>query len=582
MDASGARALPGTIAVLAALEDDAVPALDPMARFVGAPWAAVAAEDRELAEHAADAIRFWAAPETPSFDPEAAQTAATASAHEGDLDAAFRGGARIVETSYRWPFAELAPVEPPTSLAWLDEDGRLVVRATTHSPFTLRGRLAHALGLPASSLRVVRPQVGAPFGSAVEPRDAVLCAALTLRTGRPVRLVELASASPAPREAAHRVELRAASREGRLVAVDATLVLNLGAASEDAEAALAGAVDALRSARLDAYRVRARAATTNLPPLAEARRTAARAMSFSLEGAALDGAARPGDDPLTYRLASATPELRAALLAGAAALGGETPVPGATTLTRGRGVALAGSWSGAGASAAAGLTLNEDGSFALRLGASGVSAGVGQALVARAAAAMGAATDRFSLVAADTDSAPAEEAERPEPQLIARAVERAASELRERTAPGTRRKKAGSAEATVTLEASEVPAVVAAVFAEVELDAETGLTRTRRLVVAPVDLTPSPLAAWEEGQIASALPLVFGGASYATALDVPKLERAGEAPVTSPGAIPSLPDLVPAAAAALAHAIGDAAGVRVRELPVRPETLLAPSRPTPS
>jgi len=65
-------------------------------------------------------------------------------------------------------------------------------------------------------------------------------------------------------------------------------------------------------------------------------------------------------------------------------------------------------------------------------------------------------------------------------------------------------------------------------------------------------------------------------------VDVPKLARAGEAPVTGPSAIPSLADLLPAAAAALAHAIGDAAGVRVRELPVRPETLLAPSRPIPS
>ena len=197
----------------------------------------------------------------------------------------------------------------------------------------------------------------------------------------------------------------------------------------------------------------------------------------------------------------------------------------------------------------------------------------------RAAAILGIAPDRFSLVAADTDSAPTDEAEQPEPHLIARAVERAASELRERATPGSRRKKAGSAEATSTLEASDVPAAVAAIFAEVEWDAETGLARTRKLVLVPVGAAASTLGAWEEGQLALALPLVFGGAGPATAMDVPLVVRAGESPA-GPTAIPPLADLVPAAAAALAHAISEAACVPVRELPVRPETLLATARKT--
>ena len=580
MDASGARALPGTIAVLAALEEEGAAFLDPVARFAGAPWAAVAAEDRELAEHAAAVIQFVATPEAPCFDPEVTAPEATTAAREGDVDACCRGGARVVSATYCWPFVEPLALEPPTSLSWLDEDGRLVVRATTHTPFALRARLARELGLPSSGLRVVRPQVGAPFGAALEPREATLCAALTLRTGRPVRLVEAGTPPAAsPREAAHRVELRTAWQGARLVAVDASLVLNLGAEREGVELALAGAMDALRSARLDAFRVRARAGFTNLPPLADARRTAARLLRFALEGAAQDAALAKGDDALAFRLASATPELRAALQAGATALGWNAPVAASRALTRGRGLALAGPWSPAGASAAVGLTLNEDGSFALRLGAGGISAGVGQALVARAAAILGMPPDRFSLVAADTDSASAEEAEQPEPHLIARAVERAATELREGAAPGSRRKKAGSAEAIAILRASDVPSVVAAVFAEVEMDAETGIARARRLALAPVGAAVSPLGAWEEGQLASALPLVFGGSVTATAMDVPSVVRAGGSPA-DPTAIPPLADLVPAAAAALAHAVAEAAGVAVRELPVRPETLLAPARKT--
>lgn len=186
---------------------------------------------------------------------------------------------------------------------------------------------------------------------------------------------------------------------------------------------------------------------------------------------------------------------------------------------------------------------------------------------------LGAAPDRFSIVAADTDSAPAEDAEQPEPQITARAVERAAAELRERAAPGSRLKKAGSADATAALESKDVPSVVAAIFAEVELDPETGLARTRKLVLAPVGAT-APLGAWEDGQIAAALPLVFGGPALATAMDVPAIVRVGERPEAGPLAIPPLADLLPAAAAALAHATSDAAGVPIRELPVRPETLI--------
>ena len=136
-----------------------------------------------------------------------------------------------------------------------------------------------------------------------------------------------------------------------------------------------------------------------------------------------------------------------------------------------------------------------------------------------------------------------------------------------------------------------MPSVVAAVFAEVELDAETGLARARKLVLAPVGADASPLGAWEDGQIAAALPLVFGGPAPATAMDVPTIARAGEPPEGDALAIPPLADLVPAAAAALAHAISDggrsprsgAAGpARDAARALRPVVVDEPVRPDPT
>jgi len=125
----------------------------------------------------------------------------------------------------------------------------------------------------------------------------------------------------------------------------------------------------------------------------------------------------------------------------------------------------------------------------------------------------------------------------------------------------------------------EVPSVVAVVFAEVELDPDTGIAQVLRLALAPVGVAASPLGSWEDGQLAAALPLVFGGKAAPTALDVPTIEHVGESAAQG-ASIPPLADLVPAAAAALAHALSAATGSPVRELPVRPETLIAPAQKT--
>jgi CO/xanthine dehydrogenase Mo-binding subunit len=536
----------------------------------------VAAEDLELAEHAAEAIVLRAEPEAARFDVESSPAVAQAEVEEGEPEAVFGACEQVVEATWRWPFTLARPVEPPATLSWLDEDGRLVVRATTGTPFALRERLARALHLPASGLRVVRPQVGAPFGVLADPRSAVLCAALTLRTGRPVRLAECWPAETAPPEAAHLVRLRAGFRDGRLAAVAAVLVVNLGAEALEPGAVFAPAAAVLRFAGV-AFRLDARSVLTSLRPLDDPRRAASQALRFALEGA-LDEAARGhGRDPFRFRAEGAAHDLRAALERAAEA-GLDQPRPAGPTaapVRRGRGLAAAGAWSFVGDSASAALTRNQDGSVVLRLGACGQAAGAGDLLITRAAAALGASTNLFSLVPTDTDSAPAEDSGPAEPRLLGRAVEQAAMALREQAEKSVRRSATVTGEATAFFEAADLAAATALVLAELELDTETGLARVLRLVLFTLDAAPSPLAAWEEGQLVAALPLVFGGRLTATAQDAPPLVREA-APSGSPGAsLASLPDLLPAAAAALAHALHEASGMAVRELPARPERLIA-------
>lgn len=610
---AAARSLPGVAAVITALDEPGL--LGPVARYTGAPLAGVAALDREAAERGALALEIGLEAEGANLDVQTSPAVAWAEVHEGDPDSAFSTCEQVVEGTWRWPFASPSMLEPSATRAWLDEDGRLVLRASTAAPFALRARVARDLGLPAASVRVVRPQVGAPFGALREPRAASLCAALALQAGRAVSLVEeWGRGEVAPPEAAHLVRMRAGFRAGRLAAVDALLVVNLGAQTDEPGASFAPASFFLRSTGVP-FRLDARAVLTGLPPASDARLQATRALRFALEGARNEGARAAGPEAMAVRAAAENTALREAITWAAGEGEPWREAPPEPWSRRGRGLAVAGPWSQAGATATAALTSNPDGSLVLRLGAGGVPPGAAEALVDAAARGMGVAPAAVSVVGTDTDTAPAQEAGAVEPWLLARAVSEAAARLRAAAAPAGRRKARATAEATVALGAEELPAALAVVRADVEVDTDTGLGRVARLLVAPLPPSGGALVAWEEGQLLAALPLVFGTATLPNAIDAPEMvRRAGEGrasaasrnagiaadrPAAAPAGVPAdpavagprlepaplgppfdlsatgpLPDLLPAAVAAIVHAFRDATAVVVREVPLRPERFL--------
>lgn len=546
-DTATARGMPGVVAVLTT--DDAQGLLAPVVHFHGDRLALAAAEDADLARRAADAIELELETLPAVLDPEAAleneaNVVARLTTVVGDAEAALAAAEHVVAGEWRVPFAPGLPLEPPVAVTWLDEDRRLVVRTSAEAPFRVRGTLADRLGLPAARIRVVRPLVaGGSSGRALMVVED-LCALVTLRTGRPARLALNADEelTTTPGRPAERVRLRLGLREGRIVALDLRLLVDLGAhADAAAELLRSAARHALGIYRIPNIRLEAAAVRTNRPP-ACAPRGADAVGAFAVECAVNEAAAILGEDSAALRRR----HLRNPEDPGAAQLAelGEPPPGGdarpiaelippngrgsrrgrrwrsplpSGPLRPGSGVAVArrGAAAETQAGAAASLRLLDDGS--LNLAAPSSSGGSDETTYAEEAAAiLGVPTRRVVCAAADTDSAPFEMGD-PAPAYFAagRAVEEVARLARERiraagaellgipvgetrieqgrVIDGSGRAVSFADVGAACLRAGQpfvvtaapapaaAPPAIAAALAEVEVDVETGLVRIGRL-----------------------------------------------------------------------------------------------------
>jgi putative selenate reductase molybdopterin-binding subunit len=675
LDASPARALPGVAMVLTA-EDlsppgSAPPILDRTVRFVGDRVAVVAAEDPDVAYRAAEAIRVEyqvlpavldaeraGEPEAPLVHEGPGNLAGEVQVEVGDIDRSFAESERVFEATYRVAPVLAGMIEPHVALTWLDPDRRLVVRTSSAIPFLVRRSLAALLGIPVAGIKVIAPGVGGGFGGKHDLIVEDLCGLLTLRTGRPVRLLhtleeELTATGARP---AQDLTLKTGVREGRFTAIELRVLENVGARrGSAAEGLRETGRETFGLYRAASARFQGRALRTHLPP---GGLFPGGAGLFALESHVDEVAAALGEDPLEFRLRNqAQPGDKAGIVE---ALGGASEIAqgsrlveaarlgagaiewsrrgkasaGQGPLRRGIGLALvrhAPSRSG-GERGVAALKMSEDGSFALTVGPAALGAGAERIYREAAARRLGVAVERVVLQAPDTDASPFDPgAVAPTSQPTERAVDRAAELLLEqiRTAAARLlrrdvrdltvedgRVRAGDGAAASLAEVAlaairhgtlvgaeafhpvaDAPPAGVAVFAQVEVDLETGRVRVLKLVealdVGPVE-QPRIVEAQVEGDALRALGEVLheqaptdrmGGRTFRslrdhltlTAVDAPEIVTllAGSGPPSALGA-KALGALAAAGPpAAIANAVAHATGVRVRELPLAPVRVLA-------
>lgn len=275
-------------------------------RFVGEGVAVVAAEDRYLAEDAAELVEVDYEPLPPVASIEVAMQPGAAKVHddwednffvkrhfESDgFEDAFASAARHQQHTYRMARHSGIPMETRGCIAqWDKAERKLTLWTASQIPHLVRTGLADVLRLPEHRVRVIAPDVGGGFGikGHLWPEE-IACALLAMETGRPVKWIEDRRehmlASVHAREHTHEIEV-AYDDDGIVHALRARIYVDCGAYSMYPWTSTMDTGMALGILpgpyRIRHYAVDAFSVSTNKCPLGPYRGVARPAACFSIE-----------------------------------------------------------------------------------------------------------------------------------------------------------------------------------------------------------------------------------------------------------------------------------------------------------
>ncbi|MDR3767486.1 MAG: molybdopterin-dependent oxidoreductase [Butyricicoccus sp.] len=153
----------------------------------------------------------------------------------GDIDAVLADCDIVLERTYRTKPNQQAMMETFRTYTQLDTYGRLNVISSTQVPFHVRRILSHALDIPKSRIRVVKPRLGGGFGAKQTVVTEVYPAIVTLKTGKPAKIIYSRYESMIASSPRHAMELTVrlgAMKDGTIRGIDLYTLSNTGAFGE--------------------------------------------------------------------------------------------------------------------------------------------------------------------------------------------------------------------------------------------------------------------------------------------------------------------------------------------------------------
>ncbi len=329
VDVSAALAMPGVVRVLTSadlptrerfglMRSDQPVLADGVVRYCGEPVALVAAEDAERARAAAAAVRVEYEQLAPVTDPVAALRPGATALHDGgnvieDVRVVHGDpGATadvVVEGEYEIGMQDQAPLGPEAGLAVPDADGGVTLHVATQWMHEDLRQIAACLGLPGSKVRLVLGGVGGAFGAREDVTLQIHLCLLALATKRPVRMTygrEESFYGHVHRHPGRLWYAHGARRDGTLVFVRATIVLDGGAYASSSPAVVANAACfGAGPYRVPNALIHAVGAYTNNPPTGAMRGFGAVQSCFAYEAQMDRLATALGMDPVALRAMNA-------------------------------------------------------------------------------------------------------------------------------------------------------------------------------------------------------------------------------------------------------------------------------------
>ena len=250
-------------------------------RYLGEPVVAVAAESEAIALKALDMIRVRYEELPAIFDPiESASQRPPIVVHEklgsyatskegpyrifldpsrpnvncytrvinGDVGEGFREAPIVIENEYRTQRVHHYHTELPAFVAMKEGDGSVKIYSGSQSLYKIRAEVAEVLALPEHHVKVVAlNHVGGGFGNRNAGYHEAICAALALRTDRPVKMTmtreEVMTATTTRHSAVVRIK-DGVTKDGLLIAREITVFLAGGAYSMEGISAVRNSVSA--------------------------------------------------------------------------------------------------------------------------------------------------------------------------------------------------------------------------------------------------------------------------------------------------------------------------------------------------
>lgn len=431
--------------------------LDSHLRFVGDAAAIVAGTDEKAVDKALKKIKVEYEVLEPVLDMHAAKDAtvlvhpekswralcpvgadnernlcASGGEMRGDVDKVLAKCDYLVEQTYHTKANQQTMMETFRTYTFQDAYGRLNVVSSTQVPFHVRRILAHALDIPKSQIRVCKPRIGGGFGAKQTSVSEIYPAIVTMKTGRPAKILYSRYESQICSSPRHEMEVTVrigANKKGVIQAIDVYTLSNTGAYGEHGPTTvgLSGHKSIPLYGTPKAHRFRYDVVYTNMMSSGAYRGYGATQGIFAVESAVNELAAKINMDPVKIREINMVREgqnmpayygelnsscsLDRCMARAKEMIGWDEKYP-CRDMGNGkvRGVGVAMAMQGSGISkvdvGSATIKLNDDGFYALNIGATDMGTGCDTILAQMAAEELECPLENIAVFGVDTDTSP--------------------------------------------------------------------------------------------------------------------------------------------------------------------------------